>query len=112
MLRRTAACSLVLVVVVVTTSCTRLPRSGTPGEGGELAINTLRFTDSIPLEWGDLISVTRGSHPDHSLLWLQDEQGDIRVVGYNRITQRLSSGARVIGRRKGGDTDGTANESH
>lgn len=99
MLRRAVACPLVLVLVFFVASCTRLPRSETPGEKGELAIDTLRFSDSIPLEWGDLISVTSSSHPNVSLLWLRDQAGNIHVVRYSETTQRLGHSARLIGRR-------------
>lgn len=100
MLRRAGKYLAVLIPVVLALSCTSLPRSGTPGEGGETAVEPLRGTDAIPLEWGTLVSMT--PHPsasNASLLWLRDEAGDIRLVVYSHGAQRLWDKARVIRRR-------------
>ena len=88
-----------LALVCLPLSCSRLPRSSSPGEGGELAIESLTVPDSVPAEWGELVSVVNGSaSAEWLILCFQDEGGVVRMVAYNVKTARLSPGARVIGR--------------
>ncbi len=89
----------VLLPAALALSCTSLQQSGTPGEGGELTVEALPSSDSVPLEWGRLVTVTNAPAVEGAtLLWYQDEAGTVRVVGYNHFTQQLWSYARVIAR--------------
>ena len=80
-------------------SCTALPDSGAPLEGGATLVD-VPAPGLIPIEWGTLVAVT----PEHSgiprsLLWLQDESGTIRMVGYDHLNGQLRPQAALLRRR-------------
>jgi hypothetical protein len=88
-----------LALVCLPLSCSRLPRSSSPGEGGELVVESLTVPDSVPSEWGELVSVVNAPGSEDWLVFcFQDEGGVVRLVYYNVRSARLSAGARVIGR--------------
>jgi hypothetical protein len=102
-LRRLGECLLLPALVLSLTSCTRLQRAGTPGEGGELAIEALPPEGAVPLEWGDPIAVTPSPDVEGARLWFLNEAGVIRVVGYDYRSRRLWPRAGVIRRIGGGE---------
>jgi len=94
-----AARYLVLVaLILLPLSCARIPEYEAGGE--ELAVETLP-EDSVPSEWGRLISVTNHrALPEHEFqLWFQDEGGNVRMVVYSTVALRLRTRARLIPRK-------------
>ena len=82
--------SITLVGVLgVLASCTRIaeeeegPFRRTPGTPGAVPIEALGDSVSVPSAWGDLIAVSDYDSYPASLLWLQDEDGTIRIVTYD-----------------------------
>jgi hypothetical protein len=64
-------------------SCTKLDQVTTIGTG-TLEMQELPSDGSIPLEYGNLISVSSlDQYPTMVQLWFQDEQGDLRMVQYS-----------------------------
>jgi hypothetical protein len=99
MLSPVKKCLVVMVLVLLLLSCTKIPQWAGPGQGN-VAIETLPSKDSIPLKWGNLVSVT--TSPDVKLgfeLWFQDEQGNLRMVVYNLLTNSLDPNVRLIPRK-------------
>lgn len=98
MYARASKCLVGLALVCLPLSCSKLPRASSPGEGGELAVESLTVADSVPLEWGKLVSVVNDPGSGELLLCFQDEDGVVRMVYYNPRSGRLAPNARVIGR--------------
>jgi len=99
MLNRVTLCLLVAFFVLINFSCTKLTEEK-PVIEGEITVEELPYKDSIPANWGKLISVS--SSPDVSRwvqLWFEDESGNIRMVAYNIIQNRMASQARVFRRK-------------
>lgn len=96
MLRRVSRSAAAVLLGLLALSCTRLPSAATVSRD---AFEPLAHADSIPLAWGRLIAVNENSTtPSASLLWFQDEAGEIRMVGFNHSTGRFWTNARVIRR--------------
>ncbi|MCZ6484863.1 MAG: hypothetical protein O6826_04110 [Acidobacteria bacterium] len=89
--------NLILVaLILLPLSCARLPDK--PMAAGEvLAVEPLLSGDSVPPEWGNLISVTLWLGEYH--LWFQDEGGNVRLVVYKVITNQLRTQAMLIQRK-------------
>jgi len=71
-----------VLLVLVASSCARLPKAPDPGEG-DLDRIIMQDRDSIPADWGDMIGVS--SVPEYKTwvqLWFQDEEGNVRMVPY------------------------------
>ena len=81
------------------TSCTALLDRGASREGGEITILDVPTPDLVPIEWGTLVAVTPVSGVAQSNLWLQDESGTIRVIGYNHANNQLRAQGRLLRRR-------------
>jgi hypothetical protein len=99
MLSRAQKCLVLVVLVLLTSSCTKLPQWSKAGQGN-LAIETLPTMGSIPLKWGNLVTVT--SSPDVGFtfqLWFQDEQGNLRMVLCDIRTNSLVDVVRFIPRK-------------
>ena len=88
-----------LGLVALSVSCTRLPQAGAAGAAGGLPVESLADEISVPSEWGNLIDVTEHPSLDQLWLWFQDDEGSIRVVEYNVGAKRLWADATVIHRR-------------
>jgi len=99
MLHRKAICLLVVVLLFPIISCTRLdeaPPKGTVSLGTE----KLPALDSVPLEWGKLVSVSATPiYGDILQLWFQDENGKIRMVPFNIRNRCLVDNAVVVPRK-------------
>ena len=85
-----------MILVVLQLSCTKLQ---TPAKEGALPMERLIQTNSIPSEWGKLISVAISpDFPRRVQLWLQDEKGNIHLAFYDMVQNRLSPDAIVFRR--------------
>ena len=83
MLSRLGICVLVAIVFLLSSSCAKLPEWADKGEGN-IAIESLPDADSIPAEWGDLISVTVSPNIENVFqLWFQDKDGNVRMIPYS-----------------------------
>ena len=88
-----------LGLMLLPLGCKPIVTARTPGEGGELPVVALPSSDMVPHEWGNLISVTFSDTEDRSLLWFQDDSGNVRIVRYSARNERLGLDARLIRRR-------------
>ena len=87
----------IVILVVFQLSCTKLEQK--PAKEGALPTISLNQTNSIPSDWGKLISTTVSpDSPGLVLLWFQDEKGDIHLASYDMRQNRLSPDAAVIRR--------------
>ena len=99
MLHRKAICLLVVVFLFPIISCTRLDK-GPPKGTVSLGTEKLPALDSIPLEWGKLVSVSATPIYNGILqLWFQDENGKVRMVPFDIQNNRLISDAVVVPRK-------------
>lgn len=97
MLVRIGMCIVVLTLTVPGMSCTKIQEWETPGEG---VVEELKDTETIPSQWGNLIAVTNLPAFKYQFqLWLQDEDGRVRLVNYSLSRNRLLSTVRVINRK-------------
>ena len=88
---------LVVVFLLSIGSCTRLEA---PPKGGPVGTEKLPALDSIPLEWGKLVSVSaHASYEGFFQLWFQDESGKIRMVRYSLNERSFVPDAVVIPRK-------------
>ncbi len=98
MLCRIGGYLLVAALVLSAVSCSEL-RQTTPREGPSVTIEEMPYSNSVPLEWGQLISVTADVAWPAATLWFQNEAGEVRLVGYHHESRRLVDSVAVIGRR-------------
>lgn len=92
-----AACGILLVLLLASLSCAKLPEKAPASAPGTSAVERVASGDSIPQEWGALVAVA-GELPTQKL-WFQNEAGDLRVVGFNYETMSLDSLVFVIHRK-------------
>ena len=99
MLHRIGICLLVVVFLFPIISCTRI--SEAPDQKAvRLGAEKLPALDSIPLEWGKLVSVsTTPIYQGVFQLWFQDENGKIRIVAFDIKNRCLIPDAAVIPRK-------------
>ncbi len=91
MLRRAAIYFVVIASVLLTFSCARLLEEPTP-EKGVVAMEATPYVDSIPTQWGNLISVSSvADSPSSVELWFQDDKGHVRMVTYSIRSNNLDS---------------------
>jgi hypothetical protein len=92
-------CLVVMVLVLLPLSCTKIGEQAVTGQG-RVAVETLTTKDSIPLSWGKLVSVTMTPDAGYFFqLWFQDEQGNVRMVVYHMRTNSLMDQVRFIPRK-------------
>jgi hypothetical protein len=91
-----AACAIVPVVLLAPLACAKLPEKAQGAPGGPTA-EAVRSSDSIPLQWGRLVSVT-GELPAQKL-WFQNDAGELRMVSFDYDAMRFDSLALVIHRK-------------
>ena len=85
-----------MALIVLYLSCVKLPQKQ-PAKEGDAAIEKLTQTNSIPSDWGKLISVVNQlDSPNSVQLWFQSEKGDIHFVIYDINHNRLIPSARLI----------------
>lgn len=88
---------IIMILVVLQLSCTKFPQ--TPAKEGALPLERLTQSNSIPSDWGKLISVAiPPDHPRQVQLWFQDEKGNIHLAFYDMDQNRLSPDAVVFSR--------------
>ena len=94
---RIAGFLILCAALLVGVSCAKL---GEPGAADvALARQELTKPDSIPAEWGKLVSVSScPAFEKWVQLWFQDEEGVVRMVPYNVSSNYLAGQAHVIGR--------------
>jgi hypothetical protein len=87
-----------LILAAFQLSCTKLQRQ--PNEEGALPVVRLSQPNSIPSDWGKLVSTTVSSDtsPSVMFLWFQNESGDIHLVSYDVSKNKLNLDAAVIAR--------------
>ena len=82
------------------TSCSRVDVPREPVKG-QLQKLTLQNLDSIPAEFGSLISVTANQeYPRWAQLWFQASDGTIRIVSVGFFDQILRENVTVIPRKE------------
>ena len=91
-----AGCVVPLVLLLASAACAKLPE-GAQSAPGEPAVEAVRSSDSIPLQWGELVAVT-GELPVRGL-WFQNDAGELRIVDFNFRTRRFGPVALVIHRK-------------
>ena len=100
MLGRMGTCMVIMVLALFAFSCTQLEDQSYAIKGEKTAIEKLAHLDSIPPEWGNLVSVSSvPCHENWLQLWLQDGEGNIRMVPYNIISHQFNEQIRLIQRR-------------
>jgi len=98
MLGRTIISLLLVIPVLIILSCTKMPEWTVSGEGN-LAVEKLPEIDSIPLEWGNLVTVNPNPDPSACQLWFQDENGNLRMIVYDMRANEFMPNARLIPRK-------------
>ncbi|MEI9479313.1 MAG: hypothetical protein WCO26_22460 [Deltaproteobacteria bacterium] len=98
MLQRKTIWLLAVVFLLTILSCTRLEA---PPQGVRLVgTEKLPALDSIPLEWGKLVSVsTIPKYEGVFQLWFQDGNGKVRMVAFSLKELRLIPDAVVVPRK-------------
>ena len=89
--------TILVILAVLQPSCTKIQQ---PFEkAGGVATENLAQPNSIPLDWGKLISVAISpDFPRTAQLWFQDEKGDVRLVFYDMNQNKLGPTAAVFRR--------------
>ena len=95
MLYRSWAFVFVVALIVLHVSCAKLPQTQSPKEG-EVISEKLIETNSIPADWGKLISVVNTTDAAMFQLWFQSEKGDVRMATYSMRFNRLEKLAKLI----------------
>lgn len=99
MFNRKRTCFVVIVLLLLSSACTRLPGPA-PLEEGDITIERLAESNSIPATWGNLVSVSHRPDFEHIFqLWFQDDDGNIRMIPYNMNSSRLLQNALYIPRK-------------
>lgn len=87
----------ILAVCLLSISCTKL---GTPAPTGQLKWKQVDFVDSIPSEYGSLVSVTANSqNPAWVYLWFQKPDGTITMTFVDTLDGRVDKRSLSIPRR-------------
>ena len=88
---------LIVILIVLQLSCTKIQRPF--GKAGGFPTETLAQTNSLPSEFGKLVSVVVSpDFPRTAQLWFQDEKGDVRLVFYDMNQNKLGPSAVVFRR--------------
>lgn len=90
---------LVAVLLLPAYSCSRLPEKP-PQTGAPAASEQLPAPDSIPSQWGKLVSVTTNpAFPNWFQLWFEDETGTVRMAAFDFRSKQFDPDAIVLPRR-------------
>lgn len=99
MLNRIGIFLIIVILIFLSLSCAKIEQPVAPGEGG-LVFIALPSPDSIPLEYGNLISVSSvAGYPYWVQLWFQDENGTLRLVPYGIHKNRFAKNFHLIPRK-------------
>ncbi len=79
-------------------SCQKLPESSV---GYSFAMEELPIGDTIPLDWGVLISVSSAhlQYPGWVQLWFQDKEGNVYMVPYDVEVKKFGKFYRYLKRK-------------
>jgi hypothetical protein len=89
---------IIVSLVILNVSCAKIEEEQ-PVLSTVIILEKVPQADSIPSAWGKLIFVSSvPNFQNWALLWFQDDEGNIRMVPYNVIENRLSTEARLIRR--------------
>lgn len=95
---RGLALAFLVVVCMAAAACVKLPSS--EAGGGEGKFDTQKLTDTIPLEYGNLIAATTNTFdPQWVTLWFEKPDKTIILVGVLQSNARVWTQPRVIGRK-------------
>ena len=98
MLSRIGIFLILVILIFLSLSCAKIEPVA-PGEGG-LVFKALPSPDSIPLEYGNLVSVSSvAGYPHWVQLWFQDENGIIRMVRYTIQGNHFAKNFHLIPRK-------------
>ena len=98
MLKKLFALLYVLALSLGTIACQKL--EARPSFEATFAVEKLRFTDAIPLDYGELLAVTPTRPPHQAALWFQSPDRTITVVRVNVSVGGFAVGdALIIPRR-------------
>lgn len=87
------------LLILLASSCAKLGEQPCP-KPESIQVVTLPSVDSVPREWGNLISVSSvPDYPDLLQLWFQGEDGTIHMAPYNVKTSQLNPNGRLIPRK-------------
>ena len=99
MLSRIGIFLILVILIFLSLSCAKIEQPVAPGEGG-LDFKALPSPNSIPLEYGNLVSVSSVAGLPYSVqLWFQDENGILRMVGYSIHMNRFAKDFHLISRK-------------
>jgi len=99
MSRQTGIWLLVVVLLLPAFSCSRLPEKRVQ-TGVTVGSEQMPAPDSIPAEWGKLVSVTTNpAYPGWFQLWFEDGSSTVRMAAFNLRTKQFDSEAMVLPRR-------------
>jgi len=99
MYRQTCIWLLVVVFLLPAFSCSRLPEKPVQ-TGVTVGSEQLPAPDSIPAEWGKLVSVTTNpAYPGWFQLWFEDGTSTVRMAAFNFRTRQLDPNVMVLPRR-------------
>ncbi len=92
--------SLILVILIfLSLSCTKIEQPAARGRG-DLVFKALPSPDSIPLEYGNLVSVSSVAGYQYWVqLWFQDENGILRMVRYRIKGNNFAKNFHLIPRK-------------
>jgi hypothetical protein len=106
MLGRAGIFMLIVVLGLLPLSCAKIPEDERLRLAEEylvkegLVAEELPYADSIPSEWGNLVSVSSvADRPYMVQLWFQDENGNLRIADYHISMSRFAKHFRVIHRK-------------
>ena len=88
---------IIVILAVLQLSCAKVQQPF--AKAGGLPTENLTQTNSLPSDWGKLISVAVSpDFPRTVQLWFQDEKGDVRLVFYDMNQNKLGPSAVVFRR--------------
>ncbi len=84
--------------IVLLLSCAKLPEASV---GYSFAMEELALSDTIPLKWGQLISVSSATlqYPGWVQLWFQDKEGNVYMVPYDVQVKKFGQYYRFLKRK-------------
>ena len=99
MLSRIGIFLILVILIFLSLSCAKIEIPAAPDEGA-LVLKALTSPDSMPLEYGNLISVSSvAGYPYWVQLWFQDESGALRMVRYSIRENHFAKNFHLIPRK-------------
>jgi len=92
-------CTVMMVITFLLVSCAKLPESQ-PSIEGKLKMEIAECGDVIPLEWGNLVSVSSVTYyPGWVQMWFQDRDGNIHMIPYQIQSNTFNMNYRYLKRQ-------------